>query len=62
MALDHMVCRKTGKRSYRTKREAEEDVIRFRRRPGRQPIRSYQCDACLGFHTTAEPRTRGVRG
>jgi hypothetical protein len=53
---DRMICRATGKRSFRTKREADAEMARFRRRAGRQPVKSYQCDACLGFHLTAEHR------
>lgn len=49
-----MICEKTGKRSYRTKMEADADITRFAQRAGRQPVRSYQCDACWGFHTTAD--------
>ena len=56
-------CDRTRKRSYRTKTEADADIRRFRGRPGRQPLRSYQCSLCFGFHTTAEPRRRDdVRG
>lgn len=62
MSLEDPVCRKTGKRSYRTRREADADITRFRGRSGRQPVRSYQCDACFGFHITAQPRTRSGKG
>jgi hypothetical protein len=58
VADDLIVCEKTRKRSYRTKREADADIARFRGRSGRQPIRSYQCDACFGFHITAAPSRR----
>ncbi len=58
---DRMLCRATGKRSYRTRREAEADLARFRTRSGRQPARCYQCEACYGFHLTAVPRRGRIR-
>lgn len=56
--FDHVICQRTGKRSYRTLREAEADIARFRGRPGRQPHRAYQCTYCYGIHLTADPRRR----
>jgi hypothetical protein len=60
-AEDHRY-KATGKRSYRTRREADADIAPFRSRMGRQLVRAYQCAACFGFHTTAaarpEPRRR----
>ena len=62
LEFDRFICRRTGKRSYRTQLEAKADIERFRRRSGRQPHRVFQCDHCYGFHLTADPRRPSVLG
>lgn len=52
---DGFICKRTGKRSYRTQLEAKAEIKRFQGRSGRQPHWVYQCDHCYGFHLTAEP-------
>lgn len=60
-------CRRTGKTVYRTKLDAElvrAKIVRgyktHRKNPrAEEPVRSYRCEFCAGWHHTSQAKGRG---